>query len=73
MTTANPLAIADDPLPRYLTVNEFCERFRLSKSFVYELMARGKIRSVKVGSARRIPVTAMLEFERTLTGGEIGE
>jgi excisionase family DNA binding protein len=68
MTTA--IAPAADPLPRYITVAEFCERFRLSKTFAYNLIQTGQIRSVKIGTSRRIPVAAIKEFEAGLKNDE---
>lgn len=72
MMNAKLAVPAPDPLPRFVTVAEFCDRFRLSKSFAYELLSAGKIRSVRIGGARRIPVAAMLEFADLLSGGDIG-
>lgn len=45
------------PLARCaLRVNEFCELYGVSRSFAYELMDRGKLRTVKIGKRRLIPV-----------------
>lgn len=61
------LASAAEDLPEFLTVKQVSERLQLSKSFLYELLASGRIRSVKVGAARRIPADAVREFVASLT------
>jgi excisionase family DNA binding protein len=63
----------DDPLPRYITVPQFCERFQLSRSKAYELLQSGRIRSVRIDGARRIPIKAVLEFAEGLITGELTE
>lgn len=68
MTTAT--VSAADPLPRYVTVAEFCERFRLSKTFVYDLIQSGRIRSIRIGASRRIPVSAVQAFADSLADSE---
>ena len=70
MATKNLAADVAGPLPQFLTVAEFCERFRLSRSFAYELMQAGKIRSVRIGAARRIPTSAVQEFADSLAAGK---
>lgn len=45
-----------------LTVEEAAEAMSLGRSFVYELVMCKRIRSVKVGRKRRIPVFALHEF-----------
>lgn len=64
------LAPAADDLPQFFTVRQLSDRFQLSKSFLYEQLASGRLRSVKIGAARRIPADAAYEFARSLTGGE---
>lgn len=48
-----------------LTVPEVAQRLSLGRSFVYQLVMKGEIRSIKVGRARRIPVTALEQFIAT--------
>ena len=67
-TVATPAA---DPLPRYITVPQFGERYQLSRSKVYELLQTGRVRSVRIDGARRIPVSAVQEFDDSLTGGDV--
>jgi excisionase family DNA binding protein len=45
-----------------LTAEEAAEAMSLGRSFVYELVMCKRIRSVKVGRKRRIPVFALHEF-----------
>lgn len=40
--------------PNLLTVNEFCQRFRVSRASVYRMAAAGKLRLLKIGAATRI-------------------
>lgn len=43
---------------------EAAEALKISRTRVYELMAGGQLRSVKIGRNRRIPVDALTEFPR---------
>ena len=63
------VAVVD--IPAYMTVVEFAERFRLSRSMTYQLMSDGHLRSVTIGRSRRIPRAAVLEFEASLDGGTL--
>jgi excisionase family DNA binding protein len=45
-----------------LTVEEAALQLSLSRSTVYELLASGEIRSLKIGRCRRIPQNALAEF-----------
>ncbi len=38
------------------------QRFDVGRSKVYDLMAAGELRSVKIGGCRRIPESAVREF-----------
>jgi excisionase family DNA binding protein len=49
-----------------LTLKETAVALRVGRSKLYELMAAGKLRSVKVGGSRRIPATALAEFVAAL-------
>jgi excisionase family DNA binding protein len=46
---------------------------RLGRSKLYELMAAGKLRSVKIGGSRRIPATALAEFVAALEAEQQGD
>lgn len=45
-----------------ITVAEAALRLGLGRSFTYKLVMEGQIRSIKLGRARRVPVTALEEF-----------
>ena len=45
-----------------LTIPEVAQRLSLGRSFVYQLVMRGEIASIKIGRARRIPVNALEQF-----------
>ena len=54
-----------------LTVEEAADRLRLGRSTVYELIREGRLASISVGRARRIPAEALAEFvqrERAAAG-----
>ena len=55
-----------------LTVPEVCERLHLSRPTVYELINSGRLRSFKVGKARRIPVQALGEYIDRRLAEELG-
>ena len=52
--------MTDDKL--LLTVPEAAHRLGLGRSFLYQLLMRGAISSIKCGRARRIPVSALEDF-----------
>ena len=62
------LMVAKQPL--LLTLKEAGEALRLGRAKLYELMAAGELRSVKIGGARRIPVSALQEFVDRLEADE---
>lgn len=41
---------------RALRVNEFCESYGVSRSTAYRLITEGKLKTVKVGNCRLVPV-----------------
>lgn len=45
-----------------LTIPEVAHRLGLGRSFTYQLVMSGEIPSIKLGRARRVPVTALEEF-----------
>jgi excisionase family DNA binding protein len=45
-----------------ITAGEAADLLGLGRTKVYELMAAGRIESVKIGRSRRLPVTAVHEF-----------
>lgn len=59
-TTSVP--IASVPIKLLLTVPEAADALGLGRSVVYDLLLRGQLPSVKIGRARRIPLTALEAF-----------
>ena len=57
--------------PLLLTPAEAAISLRLARSTIYELMGEGRLPSVRIGRARRIPVQALRDFLVGL-GAEIG-
>ena len=56
------LKTSDGP-ERWLSIAEAAEVLSLGETKVRELISQGRLRSVQVDSARRIPVSAMKEFQ----------
>lgn len=55
-----------------LTVAEACASLRISRWTFYRLVQNGQLQSVKIGSARRVPVAAVGEFVENLRRNESG-
>lgn len=53
-------------IPVLYRVEEAAEALRLSRSATYELIRSGLLRTVKVGSRRRVPVDAVVEYAAAL-------
>jgi excisionase family DNA binding protein len=53
---------APEPLPRLLTVPQAAKALSLGVSTVHELVRSGRLDSVKIGAARRVPVEAIDAF-----------
>jgi excisionase family DNA binding protein len=49
-----------------LTPSEAAERLSIGRTKLYELMAAGLIRSVRIDRSRRIPVTALDDYVQRL-------
>ena len=45
-----------------LTVVEAAQRIGLGRTFTYDLIRRGQLRSLKIGGARRVAVADIEEF-----------
>jgi excisionase family DNA binding protein len=54
-----------------LTVDEAAEALSVGRTLLYGLLMEGKIASIKVGATRRVPVAALHEFIRNLSGQEV--
>ena len=48
-----------------LTITEVAHRLGLGRSFVYELVMKGEVPSIKIGRARRVPAAALERFVET--------
>jgi excisionase family DNA binding protein len=51
-------------LRRAYRINEFCEAYGFSRSFVYKMIADGRLQTVKVGNRRIIPIEAGEAFSK---------
>lgn len=49
-------------MDRLLRVDEVCSRLTLGRTRVYELIQSGELPSLQIGSARRIPESALDRF-----------
>jgi excisionase family DNA binding protein len=47
---------------KLLTINEAASALGLGRSLIYTLVAKGELKSIKIGRARRIPLSAIDEF-----------
>ena len=59
VTSAKPLVRLDD-LPEFLRVDEVASVLRVSRGCVYEMVAEGRLVSVRAGRLLRIPREAIL-------------
>jgi excisionase family DNA binding protein len=51
------------------TPEHAADRLDVGRTTVYALMARGELRSVKIGRSRRVPADALEEYVTRLVGG----
>jgi excisionase family DNA binding protein len=57
-----------------LTIQEAAHRIGLGRTFTYDLIRRGELRSLKIGGARRVAVADIEDFvERLRRGTEVSE
>lgn len=56
---------------RLLKVEEFAATVGISRTAAFAEVQAGRVRSVKIGARRRIPVAAVREYIAKLTGGEL--
>lgn len=63
--TAIPMRLGSavvDPAAQLVTVPEAATLLRLSRATVYRLLQRGEMDSLKIGAARRIPLSALQAY-----------
>ena len=65
---------SDAPRPAVLMVRveEAAEMLGLSRTAMFGLIARGEVKSVKIGSRRRVPVAALHAYVRKIAGEQHG-
>jgi excisionase family DNA binding protein len=55
-----------ETLPRLLSIPQTCHLLGVGRSSLYQMMASGRVRSVKIGRRRLIPREAIDEFVANL-------
>jgi len=53
-----PLAVADEPAPVLLTVEEAARCLRVGRTTCYALIRAGELESLTIGGLRRVPADA---------------
>ncbi|MFJ8657378.1 helix-turn-helix domain-containing protein [Streptomyces rochei] len=53
-----PLAVADEPAPVLLTVEEAARCLRVGRTTCYALIRTGELESLTIGGLRRVPADA---------------
>jgi excisionase family DNA binding protein len=53
-----------------LTPEEAAERLSVGRSRIFELIATGRLRSVRIGASRRVPASALIDFVNDLAASE---
>ena len=48
----------------YITVTQFAKKFNISRQFVWKIIKEGKLKSIKIGSIYRIPVSEVERIKR---------
>lgn len=59
-----------DTSPNLVTVDELATTLSIGRTVAWELVRKRKIRSVKIGRTRRVPVTAIQEYIEQLLDQE---
>lgn len=59
-----PVRKAAEPVAGYLTVQEFAERFRIARTTVYQAIDTGRLKAIKIFTAKRIPASEAERVER---------
>lgn len=53
---------------QFLTIADFCQRFRVSRSTLYRQVNSGALPILKIGRSTRIPATAARQWAQALEG-----
>ena len=61
-STTNEVVDDVDEVRLLLTVEEAAQRLAIGRSLMYELLASGRITSIRVGRLRRVPCGALTDF-----------
>ena len=59
--------MADQSMPRFVTVSEMAEVMRVSKMTVYRMIHAGNIPAVRVGKSYRVPTQALEKIVSTVS------
>ena len=54
-----------------ITVEELAQRLSIGRTAAWELVRKRKIKSVKIGRTRRVPITALQEYIERLLEDEV--
>jgi excisionase family DNA binding protein len=68
-TVTSDLPAATQTGERWLRIRDVMQATSLSRSTIYSLMESEKLKSIKVGGARRISASALAEFMRACDHG----
>ena len=56
-----------------LRIDQVCQRLQLGRSFVYTLIQRNELKSVRIGAARRVLATDLEEYVRQMSAEQQDE
>lgn len=62
MSTTSRTTVASTVAPVVYRVDEAAEALRISRDTVYELIRSGRLRTIKVGTRRLVPLVALHEY-----------
>ncbi len=64
--------VAGGPGPLLLTPEQAASTLAICRTKVYELLRRGELESVQIGTSRRIPSAALSDYVQRLRGASGG-
>jgi excisionase family DNA binding protein len=56
------------PLDQWLSLHDVCERTKMGPTFIRNEMASGRLKSIRVGRARRIAASDLQNYMRSFNG-----